>query len=102
MRTRITCGSWSTPWTIPTLIFNFPYADRVIPGNFPEGQDFEELFASLPAIHHLRRENKNVVVFREEDYKELMASRKLFCRKTRTGISDSLLDRIDRRRETIQ
>ena len=87
---------------IPTLIFNSPYADRVIPGNFPEGQDFEELFASLPAIHHLRRENKNVVVFREEDYEELMASRKLFCRKVRTGISDSLLDRIDRRRETIQ
>lgn len=87
---------------IPTLIFNSPYGDRVIPGNFPEGQDFEELFASLPTIHHLRRENKNVVVFREEDYEELMASRKLFCRKTRTGISDSLLDRIDGYRETKQ
>lgn len=84
---------------IPTLICNSPYADRAIPGNFPENQDFEELFASLPAIHHLRRENKNVVVFREKDFEELTASRKLFCRKTRTGISDSLLDRIDGHRE---
>ena len=84
---------------IPTIICNSPFADRVIPGNFPEGQDFEELFASLPAIHHLRRENKNVVVFREEDFGELTASRKLFCRKVRTGVSDSLMDKIDRVRE---
>lgn len=79
----------------PTMVFNSPFAKGAIPGNFPEGQDFEELFASLPAIHHLRREKMNVVAFREADYEELIRSGKLFCRKTRTGISDSLLDRLD-------
>lgn len=83
---------------IPTILCNSPYAQRMIPGNFPEGQDFEELFVTLPAIHCLRREKKNVAVFREGDYDLLMASGKLFCRKVRTGISDSLLDRIDQHR----
>lgn len=84
---------------IPTVVCNSPFAHRIVPGHFPENQDFEELFASLPAIHHLRRENKNVVVFREGDFGELTASGKLFCRKVRTGISDVLLDRIDRHRQ---
>lgn len=83
---------------IPTLVCNSPFADRIIPGYFPENQDFEELFVSLPAIHCLRRENKNVVVFRETDYHMLMNSGKLFCRKVRTGISDSLMDKIDQHR----
>lgn len=84
---------------IPTLVCNSPFAQRIIPGDFPEKQDFEELFVSLPAIHCLRRENKNVVVFLEADYETLMASGKLFCRKVRTGISEALLDKIDRNRE---
>lgn len=84
---------------IPTILFNSPFADRAISGAFPENQDFEELFVALPAIHCLRRENRNVVIFREADYDALMASGKLFCRKVRTGISDSLMDKIDRNRE---
>lgn len=83
---------------IPTIVCNSPFGARVIPGNFPENQDFEELFVNLPAIHFLTRENKNVVVFREEDYDMLMGSGKLFCRKVRTGVSDALLDRIDQHR----
>lgn len=83
---------------IPTILFNSPFAARAIPGDFPENQDFEELFISLPAVHYLRRANSNVVVFREEDYDTLMNSGKLFCRKVRTGVSDGLLDRIDRKR----
>ena len=85
---------------IPTIVCNSSFGDRVIPGDFPEGQDFEELFVALPAIHHLRREHKNVKVFREADFSALMASGKLFCRKVRTGISDTLLDKIDRQRTT--
>lgn len=83
---------------IPTILCNSPFAQRIIPGHFPENQDFEELFASLPAIHHLAREKQNVVVFRERDFDGLMNSGKLFCRKVRTGISDSLLDKIDQHR----
>lgn len=86
---------------IPTILFNSSFASRAIPGDFPENQDFEELFRTLPAVHHLRREKSNVVVFREEDYNELMNSGKLFCRKVRTGPSDGLLDRIDRNRTEI-
>ena len=84
---------------IPTIVCNSPFAHRVVPGHFPENQDFEELFVSLSAIHCLRRENKNVTVFREGDYDTLMQSGKIFCRKVRTGISDVLLDRIDRYRQ---
>lgn len=83
---------------IPTILCNSPFAQRILPGCFPENQDFEELFVSLPAIHHLARENQNVVVFRERDFDTLMNSGKLFCRKVRTGISDSLLDKIDQHR----
>lgn len=84
---------------IPTLVCNSPFADRILPGNFPENQDFEELFVSLPAIHCLCRENRKVVVFREADYEKLMQSEKLFCRKVRTGISDGLLEKIDQHRK---
>lgn len=84
---------------IPTVICNSPFRSRTIPGYFPEGQDFEELFISLPAIHALRRENRCMVVFREDEYDSLMASGKLFCRKVRTGISDALLDRLDQNRK---
>lgn len=83
---------------IPTIVCNSPFADRVIPGDFPGNQDFEELFRSLPAIHYLRRENKNLVVFGEGEYDALMASGKLFCRKVRTGLSNALLDKIDQHR----
>ena len=86
---------------IPTIVCNSPFRDRIMPGNYPEGQDFEELFVSLPAIHHLARENQNVVVFREGDYDSLMKSGKLFCRKVRTGVSDGLLDRIDQKRNHV-
>lgn len=87
---------------IPTVLCNSPFAQRMIPGNFPEGQDFEELFVTIPAIHCLRREKKNVIVFREADYDLLMDSGKLFCRKVRTGISDSLLDRVDQHRNKLK
>lgn len=81
---------------IPTILCNSPFADRMIP--LHDCDDFEELFAALPVLHHLRRERQNVVVFREEDYQELICSGKLFCRKVRTGISDGLLDKIDQYR----
>lgn len=81
---------------IPTILCNSPFADRMIPLN--DCGDFEALFAALPALHYLRRERQNVMVFREEDYQELICSGKLFCRKVRTGISDGLLDKIDQYR----
>ena len=81
---------------IPTILCNSPFADRMIPVN--DCKDFEKLFAALPVLHHLRRERQNVVVFREEDYLELICSGKHFCRKVRTGISDGLLDKIDQYR----
>lgn len=83
---------------IPTIVFNSPFADRAIPGAF--STDFEELFVNLPTIHYLRREDKNVVVFREPDFDALIASGKLFCRKVRTGISDTMLDKIDSHRKS--
>lgn len=40
---------------------------------------------------------KEIVVFEKKDLDKLLARKELFCRKVRSGISDTLLDEIDRK-----
>ena len=52
-----------------------------------------ELLSPLTYIEY----GDEIKVFTEKDYNTLMASDKMFCRKTVTGISDKLLDMIDKK-----
>lgn len=79
---------------IPTMVFNSPYSDNTLKRSFPIGTHYN----NKCAIHHINYD-PIVQVFTVENYDDLIASDKLFCRKLCTGISDSLLkkiiDRID-------
>lgn len=74
---------------IPTIIFNSPYLENTMKQNFPNDTHYN----NKCAIHHINYD-PIVQVFTIEDYDDLIASDKLFCRKVCTGISDSLLKRL--------
>lgn len=84
---------------IPTIVYQSPFRAEVLQDRYPEESDIEALFQELPAIHYLRRENRNLVAFTETEYADLRSSGKLFFRKARTGVSDRLLDMIDEARK---
>lgn len=46
-------------------------------------------------IHYFEFPDEGVVTFTEKDYQKLMEREELFCRKVRSGVSDTLLDNID-------
>lgn len=46
-------------------------------------------------IHYFEFPDEGVVTFTEKDYQKLMEREELFCRKVRSGVSDTLLDKID-------
>ena len=77
---------------IQTIAFNSPFASRCM---LQEGR-----YTSLSALTPLTYIDYHPVikVLTEEDWPALKQSGKMFCRKTVTGISDRLLDRIDRER----
>lgn len=76
---------------VPTVLFNsYIYHPRALKDGFPEGTHYNE----KPAIHYINYEPV-VQVFREEDFDKLISSGKLFTRKVRSGVSDSLMDKID-------
>lgn len=57
-----------------------------------EGKELElEELSPLTYIEY----GEEIKVFQEEDFKTLIDSGKMFCRKTKTGESDKLLDKID-------
>lgn len=79
---------------IPTIVFNSPkFSARALRNSFPKGTHYNE----KPALHYINYEPV-VQVFKEEDYDALMSSGKLFTRKVRSGISDTLMDRLDKSR----
>lgn len=75
-----------------SLVFNSPFAEKAM--LFP---DPYVSLASLTPLHYIYYEPV-IKVLTEEDLPTLMASGKLFCRKTCTGISDTLMDLLDRYR----
>lgn len=50
-------------------------------------------------IHYFEFPNTGVVVFTEKDFDKLMSRKELFCRKVKSGISDQLLEKIDKQTE---
>ena len=83
---------------IPTVLFNSPFGERATTLTAPEGTDFETLFAALPTLHYLRRDNRNLVALDERALPDLISSDKLFFRKATSGVSDELIHRINRLR----
>ncbi|MEE1093176.1 MAG: beta-1,6-N-acetylglucosaminyltransferase, partial [Prevotella sp.] len=79
---------------IPTIIFNSVYQceAQIVSDNKYRG------LSTLAALHKFIY-TKSIKVFAVEDYKELKKSNKMFIRKVETGISDSLVDRIENDRK---
>lgn len=77
---------------IPTIVFNSPsLRAKTLRSSFPEGTHYNE----KPAIHYLNYEPV-IEVFTEANYQDIVSSGKLFLRKARSGVSDGLLDMIDK------
>lgn len=74
---------------IPTILFHSPYREgcEEVEGGYLELEDL----SALTYFHY----GEKVSEFRLEDYDELIASGKMFARKMRTGVSDTLMDRIN-------
>lgn len=79
---------------IHTLTAHSPFASKAIrkEGPFKNQQDITPF--------HLIDYTNGTKVFTEEDFDMLIASNKMFCRKTVTGASDRLMDWIDEYRAT--
>lgn len=75
---------------IPTIIFNSCYRNYA---SLSENKDYVGL-RSLSAITYFNY-GKKIQVFSEDNYDELRRCNKFFARKLETGISDSLLLKID-------
>ena len=75
-----------------SLVFNSPFAEKAMLFKGPYIN-----LASLTPLHYIYYD-PIIKVLTEEDFPTLMASGKLFCRKTCTGASDALMDLIDRKR----
>lgn len=76
-----------------TIVFNSPYAEHAMRA---EGKYVS--LAALTPLHHIVY-HPVIKIFTDKDWQELIDSGKPFCRKTVSGISDSLMDRIDHYRQ---
>ena len=75
---------------VNTIVFNSAFSSKAL---LFEGTKYEGLL-SLTPLHHIYY-HKAIKIFTETDYQTLLDSHKMFFRKASTGISDTLLDRID-------
>lgn len=78
---------------IHTLVFNSPFGRNAL--LFDKG--YYPGLVGLTPLHYIEY-NGAIAVYTGKDYDKLLASGKMFCRKVRTGVSDVLLDKIDRHR----
>lgn len=78
---------------VQTIIFNSSYASKAIlyKGEYPG-------LVGLTPLHYIEY-GKSIAVYTEKDYDKLISSGKMFFRKAQTGVSDALLDMIDKHRE---
>jgi|SRR6185312_1628119 len=85
---------------INTIVFNSSFANNAIrmPKNFALSLPGDVAFEKLSPLHYLEYRDK-IKTFVAADYENILKSNKMFCRKTETGVSDSLMDQIDRMRE---
>lgn len=77
---------------IQTIVFNSKFASRAIL--------FEGEYPGLPKLTplHYIEYGKEIKVFIENGYDTLIKSDKMFFRKARTEPSDTLIEKIDKRR----
>lgn len=80
--------------TIPTIIFNSPWRDEA---HVFEHQAYHGI-ATLAALHYFHYSG-SIKQFTADDYDELIASDRMFCRKVVTGASDGLVALIDEKRK---
>jgi hypothetical protein len=78
---------------IHTIVFNSKFSSKAL---LFKGREYKGL-SSLTPLHHIYY-NKTIKIFSEADYQTLIESNKMFFRKAATGISDTLLNKIDRHR----
>lgn len=76
---------------IPTIIFNSPFRTNCM---YYKKEEYEGL-KTLSAITYFNY-GKKIQTFTLNDYEELKNSGKMFARKFETGISDSLMDKLDK------
>lgn len=76
---------------IPTIVCNSSYAVNV-----DKIYDEEQSYENLCALHYLIYDPL-VRVMTEENYDDIIKSGKMFFRKAKTGVSDELLKKINRR-----
>lgn len=74
---------------IPTIFFNSPYNAKgyLVPSNSD--------YMSQCVTHELYYGSDGIYVYKKEDFAKLLNSKKMFCRKVKSGISDELLDKLD-------
>ncbi len=85
-------GPDETLWQ--TLTFHSPFADKALLTTTPYTS-----LADLTPLHYIYY-HPVIKILTAEDWTTLRRSGKMFCRKTVSGTSDTLLDRIDRERES--
>lgn len=74
-----------------TIVHNSPFKKKCIRYDEPE----QRWLVNWRNLHYFEYP-KEITVFVEKDFDKLMKREELFCRKVRSGVSDGLLDRIDR------
>ena len=73
-----------------TIVHNSDYKYNCVKYDEPE----KRWLVNWRNIHYFEYP-KEIVVFEKKDFNKLMKQEDLFCRKVRSGVSDSLLDKID-------
>lgn len=78
---------------VQTIVFNSHYAQKAMlhEGGYPG-------LVGLTPLHYIEYD-KSIAVYTEKDYDKLVSSGKMFFRKARTGVSDRLMDMIDKHRD---
>ncbi len=75
---------------IPTIVFNSDYAKNAM---LYSNKRYDGL-SKLAAIHQFEY-GKSIKVYNEQDFDFLISCNKMFVRKVQTGISDTLIKKID-------
>lgn len=79
---------------INTIIHNSFFADKAVPRVISD--EYPKLERLTPL--HLIEYDKSIRIWKEEDFNLIISSGKMFIRKVSSGISDSLMDSIDKYR----
>lgn len=80
---------------INTIVYNSDYKENATPLLVVKEGEQEPGLDKLTPLHCIEY-NGAIRVWTLADYDTLVASGKMFCRKTLSGVSDSLIERIDR------